>query len=71
MNHTPVSSSNLASVGYDASTRTLQIAFHSGSLYEYSNVPQHIYNGLMQAPSHGRYFDTYIKHGGYSYRRIR
>lgn len=71
MNHTPVSSSNLASVGYDASTRTLQVAFRNGSLYEYSNVPQPIYDGLMRASSHGRYFDAHIKNGGYAYRQLR
>ncbi|OOV12303.1 KTSC domain-containing protein, partial [Deinococcus sp. LM3] len=36
MHHVPVSSSNLASVGYDALTQTLEVAFQNGSLYSYA-----------------------------------
>lgn len=56
----PVSSSNLVSVGYEPDTSTLEIEFHNG-LYEYYNVPQSIYNGLMGAPSKGSYFHQKIK----------
>jgi hypothetical protein len=71
MNRTPVISSNLASVGYDSRQQILEIEFNSGSIYQYFNVPVHIYNGLMSADSHGRYFDANIKKAGYGYRRIR
>ncbi|MEM6645888.1 MAG: KTSC domain-containing protein [Bacteroidota bacterium] len=70
MKRTPVSSSNLASVGYDASTQTLEIGFNSGSVYAYSGVPASVYTGLMHASSHGRYFHAHIR-SVYSYRRIR
>ena len=70
MNRIPVSSSNLLSVGYEATTRTLEIEFRSGSVYQYLNVPPKIYEGLITAGSHGKYFDSYIKKGGYFYRRI-
>jgi hypothetical protein len=70
MKHTPVSSSNLASVGYDSVRQILEIAFHNGSIYQYFNVPHNTYEGLMQASSHGHYFDTFIKKAGYAYRRI-
>lgn len=52
MNMTPVSSSDIASVGY--ANGTLHILFHSGGLYAYSNVPQSVYSGLMNAGSKGR-----------------
>jgi hypothetical protein len=71
MNRDQVSSSNLASVGYDAQTQTLEIEFLNGSIYQYFNVPEGIYSGLMSASSHGRYFDSYIKKGGFAYKRIR
>lgn len=71
MNRKPVSSSNIASVGYDNGTQTLEVEFHNGSVYQYRNVPSGIYQGLMGAPSHGEYFDAYVKKGGYSYTRIR
>lgn len=67
MNMIPVSSSNIASVGYE--NGTLYIRFHSGGLYEYTNVPAALYQGLMSAPSKGRYFHANIK-CSYAYRRI-
>jgi hypothetical protein len=66
-----VSSSNLASVGYDEASGTLEVEFHNGSCYQYSNVPAYVYSGLMSAASHGRYFDAHVKKAGYSCRRIR
>lgn len=70
MNRIPVVSSELASVGYDAATNTLEVEFKTGSVYDYSNVPEDIYTGLMSAPSHGKYFNEFIKQGGYSFRRV-
>ena len=66
MRHISVSSSNLASVGYDPRTGTLQVAFRSGGLYDYYHVPNHVYQALMSASSHGKYHACYIK-GRYSY----
>ena len=63
----PVVSSNLQSVGYESGN--LYIRFLKGGLYEYFNVPQHIYEGLMQASSHGEYFAQNIKNT-YRYARI-
>jgi hypothetical protein len=65
----PVSSSNLASVGYDSKTQTLCIEFTSGGVYEYDNVPEAEYRGLMSAGSKGSYFHQNIK-DRYSYRKI-
>jgi hypothetical protein len=69
MERTGVSSSNLHSVGYDSNTRILEVGFLTGSVYQYSGVPESIYQGLMSAGSHGRYLANYIK-GRYSYRRV-
>ena len=66
-----VSSSNLVSVGYDTATQVLEVEFHSGGVYQYYGVPAALYEGLMAASSHGRYFDQFIKRGGYAYQRIR
>jgi hypothetical protein len=71
MNRTTVSSSNLASVGYDAAQHILEIEFLTGSVYQYFNVPQSVYAGLMAAESHGSYFDANVKKAGYSYKQIR
>lgn len=61
MNRTPVTSSNLRSVGYDPGTETLEIEFHDGGIYQYFHVPSGIHNALMNASSHGKYFAANIK----------
>jgi len=61
MNRQPVSSSNIASIGYDPTGRTLEIEFHSGGIYQYYEVSQNLYENLMAAASHGEYFDQNIK----------
>ncbi|MCD4751965.1 MAG: KTSC domain-containing protein [Anaerolineaceae bacterium] len=70
MNRNPVVSSNIMSIGYDATRMILEIEFKGGSLYQYSNVPLDVYEGLMAAGSHGRFFATYIKNGGYPCKKI-
>ena len=71
MKRTPVNSSNLASVGYDASSQTLEIEFLHGGIYQYYDVPLTVYESLMSASSHGTYFDKSIKKVGYSYKKIK
>lgn len=71
MNRTPVSSSNLASVGYEPESMILEIEFRNGGIYQYFNIPESVYSGLMSADSHGKYFDAYIKKGGYRFKKIR
>ncbi|HIX25739.1 MAG TPA: KTSC domain-containing protein [Candidatus Lachnoclostridium avicola] len=67
MNMISVSSSNLHSIGWE--NGILHIRFQSGSLYEYIGVPASIYNGLLEARSHGRFFSDYIKNQ-YAYKKI-
>ena len=71
MNRTSVSSSNLKDVGYDAPAQILEIGFINGRVYQYFDVPESVYDGLMSADSHGKYFDAEIKKAGYSYRQVR
>lgn len=71
MERQQVSSSDLASIGYDPSTHILEVEFVTGSLYQYQSVPSHTYRELMSASSHGRYFNQFIKKGTYTCVRIR
>lgn len=64
-----VSSSNIASIGYDDTTSTLEIEFLNGSVYHYYDVPRREYQGLMQAESHGKYLAANIK-GKYRYSKV-
>ena len=65
-----VSSSNLSSVGYDDTNEILEIEFNNGGIYQYFDVPSSIYEALMNASSHGTYFDRNIKKAGYRFKKI-
>ncbi|QGV68150.1 KTSC domain-containing protein [Clavibacter nebraskensis] len=69
MNKTPVSSSNIAAVGYDAQSLVLEVEFLNGATYQYFDVPRAEYDGLIQAQSVGSYFAKSIK-STYRYSRI-
>lgn len=67
---TPVSSSNIRSVGYDSAGAILEIEFHNGSVYQYLGVPASEFHGLLSAQSKGRYFSGRIKNR-YHFERVR
>jgi len=69
MNRQPVTSSNIASIGYDADSQTLEIEFLNGGVYQYFDVPQYVYEELMNADSHGQYLAQNIK-GVYRYSKV-
>lgn len=61
MQRDPVASSNVASIGYDDATETLEVEFLTGSIYQYYNVSAALWEQLRQAPSKGIFLNTYIK----------
>lgn len=65
-----VVSSNIASIGYDAEQMILEVEFNYGSIYQYFDVPESVYEGLMAADSHGKYLDAYVKKAGYRYKKL-
>lgn len=69
MNRTPVISSNIASVGYDAGTMTLEIEFLGGAIYQYFDVPETVYEEFMRASSKGQFLHANIKNM-YRYTRV-
>jgi hypothetical protein len=69
MKRVQVSSSNVASVGYDDESRTLEIGFHNGSVYQYFDVPRAVYESLISADSAGSYLHQNIK-GVYRFARV-
>ncbi len=48
MERTPVTSSQIASIGYDPGSQRLEVAFKKGQVYEYFMVPQEKYDALMK-----------------------
>lgn len=70
MKRVPVNSTNILAIGYEPDTMMLEMEFRTGRIYRYSNVPPHVYNGLMTAKSHGKYFQDYINNV-YTYIEVR
>ena len=70
MHRLPVTSSTIASVGYDDAELVLEVEFQSGGIYHYFAVPEPVYRGLMAAGSKGSYFDRFVKKAGYTNQRI-
>lgn len=64
---TQVSSSNIDSIGYNE--QGVYVRFLNGSLYVYKGVPEHEFQNLMEAPSHGSYLNRNFKNV-YPYERI-
>lgn len=69
MNRTPVSSSHVASVGYDPNTMTLEVEFKDGSVYQYFDVPETVYQELMRASSIGQFMHANIRNN-YRYTKV-
>lgn len=61
MERTAVSSSNIAEIGYESATMTLEIAFLNGTVYQYFDVPEPVYLEFMGPGSKGKYFHANIK----------
>jgi hypothetical protein len=59
---TKVNSSNVDWVEYYAKLRILIVAFKSGGIYLYEQLPINIYNGLINASSKGKYMRQYISY---------
>lgn len=71
MIRTPVTSSQIASIGYDLGTQTLEIEFkpfqkagqepRPNTVYQYQNVTPALHESLMGAESVGSFFRREIK----------
>ena len=69
MERNPVISSNIAEVGYDERSNTLEVQFKNGRVYQYFAVPSQEARNLIAAASHGQYLNQHIK-GRYRYARV-
>ena len=70
MDRRPVTSTTLASVGYEEGSAILEVEFVDGGIYQYFGVPSEVHAELIAAGSLGTYFNTHIKNAGYQYSRI-
>lgn len=56
-----VESSAINNVAYDTDSKVMTITFKTSGSYDYPDVPQHHYDGIVAAESVGKYFNKYIK----------
>jgi hypothetical protein len=68
MQRHPVTSSNIAEVGYSDQDQVLELLYTSGLTYQYFEVPRRVFEELLQAESIGRYVNANIK-GHFRYAR--
>ncbi|MEA4956648.1 hypothetical protein SDC9_21525 [bioreactor metagenome] len=69
MDRIPVNSKNLASVGYDPITQTLEIEFLNKKIYHFYGVSNSDHEDLLSADSHETYFSNNIK-DKYPYKKL-
>ncbi|PLZ99950.1 KTSC domain-containing protein [Fischerella thermalis CCMEE 5268] len=65
----PMNSSMANAIGYDGDRNILQIEFHNGAVYQYSDIDQDTWQDLHQADSIGKFFNENVR-GKYQYKRI-
>lgn len=61
MERKDVVSSNISSIGYDEGSKTMEICFKNGGVYQHHDVPQEAYDGLMAAKSKGGHYASTIR----------
>lgn len=61
-------SSNIARFAYDEPGSVLKVEFKNGTVYDYFDVPSHIFDSMKNAPSKGQYLAQQIK-GRHRYAR--
>jgi len=65
----PIASSTIATVGYDKEAHILEIEFHHGAIYQYVDVPEKVYEDLLNSPAKGSFFMNEIK-GTFEYQKL-
>lgn len=58
---TPITSSNLAAIGYNPHKRILAVEFKSGAIFHFAGISETVYQQLLEAPSRGSYFHKEIR----------
>jgi hypothetical protein len=69
MKRKQIDSSSIVSIGYDVFNRILEVEFTSHIVFQYSDVPLDVYEGLLSSPSRGAFFNKMIREK-YSTRRV-
>lgn len=69
MDRIPVQSSNVAEVGYDPTTMTMEVAFTNGTIYQYFDIPEALFQEMLHSESIGKFLNSQIKNS-YRYAKV-
>ena len=69
MQNTPLSESRIRSYGYHPPSRTLELEFLNGKIYQYYGISENLYNSLKEADSMSEFFHLHIKNV-YAFARV-
>jgi hypothetical protein len=70
MKRIKVKSSSIGYLGYDARKQILEVIFNNGRGYKYYELPKTLYMQLLNASSKGRFFNKYIREGGFKFEKF-
>lgn len=54
-------SSNIKAVGYDPASKTLEVEFKNGAVYQHSGVPQDLADRMVHSESVGGFYNKMVK----------
>lgn len=61
-------SSTILRFGYEEQDRVLKVEFKNGTVYDYYDVPEHVFSGMKNSASKGQFLAQQVK-GTYRYAR--
>jgi len=56
-----VDSSTVRAIKYDDKTKVLTITYITGKVYDYANVPRHVFDMALEVKSIGKFVNEHIK----------
>jgi hypothetical protein len=62
-------SSNIARICYECDTQVMTVEFLKGGMYQYFDIPEHVFEQMKTASSKGQFLAQNIK-GSYRYARV-
>ncbi|MGE4284086.1 MAG: KTSC domain-containing protein [Clostridia bacterium] len=71
MDRASIESEIIRSVGYDINTRLMEVELNSGNIFQYKDVPDLVYQGLLYSPTKDSYYQTMFEDGTYHRTSIR
>jgi len=60
-----VKSSNIESLGYHDTTKSVVVAFHSGDIWAYMGIDHEVFTAFVNAESIGKYFHAKIRNNAH------